>query len=35
MVGVYASRLAGTVDIAAFHTLDEGKQWLDKTSNEM
>jgi hypothetical protein len=27
---MYASRLAGTVNIAVFRTLDEGRAWLDE-----
>ena len=35
MVQTSASRLAGTVDIAVFRTLDEGRQWLDEPKEHM
>jgi hypothetical protein len=35
MVRVYASRLAGTVNIAVFRTLEEGRQWLDEPKEYM
>jgi hypothetical protein len=35
MVQVYASRLAGTVNIAVFRTLDEGREWLDEAKEHM
>jgi hypothetical protein len=30
---LYASRLAGTVNIAVFRTLDEGRAWLDEIAH--
>ena len=32
---VYANRLASTMNIAVFRTLDEGRQWLDEAVKHM